>query len=370
MFREAFGKFLDNEVVPYYEQWESEHVVPRRIWKKFGDYGYLCNWADEKYGGSGADFLYNVIEIEEMGLRGLNGVFTRTHSHIIAPYIYHHGNEEQRMRWLPGACSGDTILAIAMTEPGAGSDLASMKTRAVKQGDYYVLNGSKTFISNGINADAVIVAAKTDPNAKPGYKGISLFVVERGTPGFERGRAIKKIGLHAQDTAELFFEDCRVPKENLLGQENKGFYYLMEKLQQERIVAIVGALGKAQRCLNLTLQYVKERELFGTTLSKFQNTQFELAKVATEIEMTRAFVEKLILQHMAGKKIVKEVSMAKYYACELSFRTADRCLQMFGGYGFCEEYPISKMFVDSRVERLYAGTSEVMLTIIAKELGL
>lgn len=370
MFREAFGKFLDNEVVPNYEQWEKDHIMPREMWKKFGDYGYLCSWADEKYGGVEADFLYAVIEVEELQGRGLNAVFTRTHNQVIAPYINAHATDEQKMRWLPGCVSGDKVLAVAMTEPGAGSDLGAMKTRAIKQGDYYILNGSKTFISNGINADLVVVAAKTDPAAKPGYKGISLFVVERGTPGFERGKAIEKIGLHAQDTAELFFENCKISKDNLLGAENKGFYYLMEHLQQERIVVAVGAVAQAERCLQLTLQYVKEREIFGTTLSKFQNTQFELAKAATEIQMARCFVDQLILEHIDGKNVVKEVSMAKYYTSELAFRTADRCLQLFGGYGFCAEYPISKMFVDTRVTRLYAGTSEIMLNVIAKELGL
>ena len=370
MFRESFGKFLDKEIVPNYAQWEKDHLVPREVWKKFGDFGFLCSWADEKYGGANGDFLYVVIECEELMERGLNGIFTRTHSHVIVPYINSAGTEEQKMKWIPGCVSGDLIAAVAMTEPNAGSDLAAMRTRAVKKGDFYVLNGSKTFISNAINGDIFVVAAKTDPAAKPAYKGITLFVVEKGTPGFEKGRAIEKIGLHAQDTAELFFEDCVVPAENMLGQEGKGFYVLMKHLQQERIVAALNALGKAKRCLKLTLQYVQEREMFGTTLSKFQNTQFELAKMATEIEMASAFTDQLIMQHMQGKSIVKEVSMAKYYNCELGNRTADRCLQMFGGYGFCEEYPISKMYVDSRVERLYAGTSEVMLNIIAKELGL
>lgn len=370
MFRESYGKFLDNEIVPYYEQWEKDHLVPREVWKKFGDYGFLCTWADEKYGGAQADFLTTVIEMEETMARGLNGLFMRTHSHVIVPYINAAGSEEQKKKYLPGCVSGDLIAAVAMTEPGAGSDLAAMKMRAVKEGHTYVLNGSKTFISNGINGDVFVVAAKTDPSAKPAHRGISLFIVERGTPGFGRGKAINKIGLHAQDTAELFFEDCVIPAENLLGQEGQGFYILMKHLQQERLVAAMNALNKAKRSLKLTLQYVQERQLFGTTLSKFQNTQFELAKTATEIEMASAFCDQLVLRHMQSQNIVKEVSMAKYYCCELGFRTADRCLQLFGGYGFCEEYPISKMFIDSRVERLYAGTSEVMLNIIAKELGL
>ena len=370
LFRTVFGRFLDKEIVPYYNQWEKDHIVPRHIYKKFGDHGFLCAWADEKYGGSEADFLYSVIQIEETGLRGLNGLFTRLHSDIVAHYIYSYGTEEQKERWFNDIVSGDKILAVAMTEPEAGSDLQAIRTRAVKKGDCWLLNGSKTFISNGINADLIIVAAKTDFNIKPAYRGISLFVVERGTPGFTRGNPIAKIGLQSQDTAELFFDNCIIPQENLLGEEGKGFNYLMEKLQQERLIATIVALSNAERCLNLAIQYTKERKLFGQPLSKFQNTQFELAKTATEIELARSFVDQLIIEHMKQKDIVKEVSMAKYYCSELSFRTADRCLQLFGGYGYCEEYPIAKMFVDSRVHRIYAGTSEVMLTIIAKKLGL
>jgi acyl-CoA dehydrogenase len=370
LFREAFARFLDNEIVPHYERWEENRMVPREVFKKFGDLGYLCTWAPEEYGGVGADFLYSVISLEEMASRGLYGLFTNLHSDIVAPYINSYATREQKERWLPGCVSGEKILAVAMTEPGAGSDLQSMKCRAVRDGDDYILNGSKTFISNGINADLVVVAAKTDPDAKPAYRSVSLFVVERGTPGFERGQPIRKIGLHAQDTAELFFSDCRVPAANLLGQEGMGFIYLMEKLQQERLMAALSGLGKAERCLRLTLEYVKTRQLFGKPLSKFQNTQFELAKIASEIQMGRSTLDQIILQHMAGKNVVQEVSMAKYWCCELGHRAADRCLQLFGGYGFCEEYPISKLFVDSRVDTIFAGTSEVMLSIIARNLGL
>ena len=256
MYREAYGKFLDKEVVPYYEEWEKNQLVPPAIWKRFGDQGYLCHQLSEEYGGVEADFLYAVIDIQELGYRGLNGVFTPLHSHIIVPYIAAYGTEEQKQRWLPGCASGDLLTAVAMTEPGAGSDLAAMKTKAVKDGDYYVLNGSKTFISNAINASLFIVAAKTDPMAKAG--GVSLFVVEKGTPGFETGKALQKVGVHAQDTAELFFDNCRVPKENLLGKENKGFYYLMDKLQQERLIAAIGAIGKSKRAW--TLPTIRKRE--------------------------------------------------------------------------------------------------------------
>lgn len=370
IFRKAFGRFLDNEVVPYYEEWEQNGIVPREVFKKFGDQGYLCMWIPEEYGGVGGDFLYSLAAIEEIASRGLHGLFTMLHSDIVAPYIYSFGNEEQKQCWLPDCVSGDKILAVAMTEPGAGSDLQSMRTRAVKKGDSYVINGAKTFISNGINADLVVVAAKTNPDAKPSYRSMSLFVIERGTPGFERGKAIKKIGLHAQDTAELFFDNCIVSKDNLLGEEGMGFIYLMQKLQQERLLAALGGLGKAQYALDLTLQYVKERQQFGRPLSKFQNTQFELAKIATEIQIGRCMMDQLVLQHMQGKDVVQEVSMAKYWCCELGHRVAGRCLQLFGGYGFCTEYHISKVFVDSRIDTIFAGTSEIMLTIIARNLGL
>ena len=370
MFRDALGKFLDNEIVPNYPTWEQNHIVPREIFKLFGDYGYLCSWADEEYGGVNADFLYSVIMVEELGARGLNGLFTRTHDIIIVPYINSFGTKEQKDRWMPGCVSGDLITAVAMTEPGAGSDLASIRTSAKLDGDHYVVNGSKTFISLGTNADLFVTAVKTDPTAKPAHRGISLLVIEAGTPGFEKGKIIEKIGLHAQDTTELFFDNCRVPKENLLGEEGKGFYYLMQKLQQERISASLTGLAKAERALALTIPYVQERVLFGKQLSKFQNTQFELAKAATEISLAKAHLDTLIIHHMNGENIVKEVSMAKYYCCDLSFRTASRCLQLFGGYGYCKEYPISSLFVDARIDSIFAGTAEIMLTIIAKEMGL
>lgn len=370
MFRQAFGRFLDQEIVPHFEQWEEDGIVPREIFKKFGDYGYLCTWAEEEYGGANADFLYSVIAVEETVARGLTALFTFLHSDIVAPYLASYATPEQKKRWLPKCVSGESILAIAMTEPEAGSDLQAMRTRAEKVGSEYVLNGSKTFISCGINADLVVVAAKTDPNAQPSYKSVSLFVVERGTPGFERGRAIKKIGLHAQDTAELFFDNCRIPQENLLGEEGMGFIYLMEKLQQERLIAALGGIVTAEACLKLTIDYVKERKLFGRPLSKFQNTQFELAKIASAAQAGRCFVDQLILAHMAGHNIVQEVSMAKYWCCELGHRAADRCLQLFGGYGYCKEYPISRHFVDSRISTIFAGASEVMFSLVARNLGL
>lgn len=368
MFQDSFAKFVASEMVPYYQEWEDNGIVPREVYKKMGDYGFLCPWAEEKYGGAGADFLYSVIVAEEIARQGVRGVFAWLHSDIVAPYIDSFATEEQKARWLPGCVSGEKILAVAMTEPGAGSDLAAMRTRAVKDGDDYILNGAKTFISNGILADLVIVAAKTDMTA--GARGITLFVVERGMPGFERGKQISKVGLHAQDTAELFFEDCRIPAGNRLGIEGEGFKYLMQKLQQERLMVSLVAQASAERCLKLTLDYVKERTVFGKPLAKFQNTQFVLAEIASEIQVGRSFLDTLILQHMAGKNVVQEVSMAKYWVCEMENRVASRCLQLFGGYGYCKEYEISRLWTDARIQTIYAGTSEVMKVIISRGLDL
>lgn len=368
MFRRSFRSFLEKEIVPHYEDWLQNGIIDREAYLKMGKNGFLCPWVDEEYGGSGADFLYSLIIGEEIARYSLTSFFVFLHSDLAAPYIAAYGNAEQKMRWLPDCVSGEKILAVAMTEPGAGSDLAAMRTRAVKDSDSYVLNGSKTFISNGILADLVIVAAKTDPQA--GARGVSLFVVERGAPGFERGKKIQKIGLLAQDTAELFFDNCRIPAENLLGQEGYGFYYLMQKLQQERLVAAMINQAIAEHCLEITIKYVQERQLFGQSLSKFQNTRFCLAELAAEIQVGRSFVDALIMQHMQEKEIVQEVSMAKYWVCEMVNRVASRCLQLFGGYGYCSEFEISRLFVDARVQTIYAGTSEVMKLIISKGLGL
>lgn len=368
MFRKAVRDFINNEIVPYYEEWEQQHQIPRELFKKMGDYGFLCPWVPEEYGGAGADILFDMIIIEELAYRSVLPVFTQLHSLVVCPYIEAFGNEEQKQRWLPGIVSGDSILAVAMTEPGAGSDLASMRTRAIKQGGHYVINGAKTFISNGISADLVVLAAKTDPQA--GAKGVSLFVVERGTPGFERGKPIKKIGYHPQDTVELFFEDCRVPAENLLGKEGAGFVYLMKKLQQERLVCSQMAISMAERALELTISYVQERQLFGKSLGQFQNTQFVLAECASEVQIGRTFTDALIMNHMQGKDILQEVSMAKYWVCEMAHRVASKCLQLYGGYGYCTEYEISRIFVDSRLHPIFAGTSEVMKMLVGRGLNL
>lgn len=368
MFKEAFAKFVAAEMVPHYAEWEEKEIVSRDIFTKMGELGFLCPWVPEEYGGTGADFLYSVIVAEEIARQGCRGVFAWLHSDIVAPYIGTYGTEEQKARWLPGVTSGEKILAVAMTEPGAGSDLGAMRTKAVKDGDDYIINGSKTFISNGVLADLIIVAAKTD--SKGGTKGITLFVVEDGTPGFAKGKQIPKVGLHAQDTAELFFEDCRVPAANMLGGEGNGFKCLMQKLQQERIMVSLVAQASAERCLELTLAYVKDRVIFGQPLSKFQNTQFTLAEIASEIQVGRSFMDQLVLQHMDHKDVVNEVSMAKYWVCEMENRVASRCLQLFGGYGYCKEYEISRMWTDARVQTIYAGTSEVMKLVISRGLGL
>jgi len=369
MLRDTFKKFIEKEITPYHEQWEKDGMVPRELWLKAGENGFICPWADEKYGGIEADYLYSAIMTEELTKSGASGFALGLHSDIVVPYIDSFGNDEQKERWIPGCVSGESISAVAMTEPGAGSDLQAIKTTAVKDGDSYVINGQKTFISNGLLADVVVVAAKTDPNADPPYAGLSLIVVERGTPGFERGKKIPKIGMKAQDTAELFFDDCRVPVSNLLGTEGSGFFQLMQKLQPERLVCAIGGQAAAEKCLEITIQYTQERQQFGRPIFKFQNTQFVLADIASEVSVGRAFLDRLIQDHMDGKDIVTETCMAKLWIGEMSNRVADRCLQLHGGYGYCEEYPISKFWVDGRIQTIFAGTSEVMRLIIARSFG-
>ncbi len=368
MYRKAIASFMEKEVVPYYAAWEAAGEFPKELYKKMGDNGYLCTWADEKYGGVNGDFIYDYLLNQEIVRVGAHSLSMPLHCSIASPYLEAYTNEEQRERWLPGCVSGDLVTAIAMTEPGAGSDLLGLRTRAVKDGDHYVLNGSKTFISNGTICDLAIVAAKTDASA--GHKGISLFVVEDGTQGFVKGKAIEKIGLHAAGTSELFFEDCRIPAANLLGKEGQGFKYLMEKLQQERILTSSINVAMAQRSLDLAIDYVQQRQMFGQKLSQFQNTQFVLAEVAAEIEIGRCFIEHLVVRHCRHENIVKEVSMAKLWLAEMNIRAATKCLQLFGGYGYCKEYDISRQYCDARVYSILAGASEVMKVIIAKEIGL
>jgi len=369
IFRRAFGKFIEREVSPFIEAWEQEGIVPREIWEKMGDSGFLCPWLPEELGGSGADFLYSVIITEELCRARAIGLFAPLHSDIVAPYIYELGTDEQKQRWLPRCASGECILAVAMTEPNTGSDLAAIRTHARRDGDSFVLNGSKTFISNGILADLVIVACRTDLDAQAS-KGLGLICVERGAPGFQRGRKLKKMGLLAQDTAELIFEDCRVPAGNLLGELNKGFYYLMHHLQQERLVSSIMAQAMAEAMLETTLRYCKERTVFGQPVSSFQHNAFKIVDMATEAKIGRCFLDRLIKDHMDGKDVVTEVSMAKSWIAEMANRTAYTCVQLHGGYGYMEEYPICGFFRDVRPISIFAGTTEVMKLIVAKKMGL
>ncbi|MCP3738453.1 acyl-CoA dehydrogenase family protein [Rossellomorea sp. BNER] len=370
IFRMSLRKFLEKEAFPYYEKWETDRMIPRTFWTKMGEQGFLCPDIDEKYGGSEVDWGYSVVINEELERVGSGLVGVGLHNDIVVPYITAFGTAEQKKRWLPSCTTGKTITAIAMTEPGTGSDLANIKTTAKLEGDHYVVNGQKTFITNGIHADLVIVACKTDTSIRPKHKGVSLLVIERDHPGFSRGRKLDKVGLHCQDTAELIFEDCKVPKENLLGEEGKGFLYMMDKLQQERLVVAIAAQAASEEMLEMTIEYVKSREAFGRTISQFQNTQFKIAEMATEVEMGRAFLDRLIVEHMGGKNVVTKVSMAKWKLTETARNIATQCMQLHGGYGYMEEYKIARRYRDIPVASIYAGTNEIMKTIIAKNLGL
>ena len=369
IFRESVRRYFEKEVTPHADLWEKEGIVPKDAWKKFGSQGFLCPWLPEEYGGSGADFLYSFILAEELARTHCGGFFFPLHSDIIVPYLFTYGNDEQKQRWLPGCVTGDGITALAMTEPGTGSDLAAIRTTAVKDGDSYVINGQKTFISNGINCDLVIVAAR-DPEIKQEHQAVDLYLVEAGTPGFEKGKQIKKIGWHGQDTAELYFTDCRIPKENRLGEKGSGFIKLMMKLQQERLICAIGAQAAAEYMLDITIKYCKERTAFGRPISRFQHISFEIVEMATEVRLGRTFLDKLIADHMEGREIVVDVSMAKYWTTDMASRVADRCVQLFGGYGYCAEYPVSRFYTDARIQTIYAGTSEVMKLIVARSMGL
>ena len=370
LFRESFRRFVDREVKPNQPRWNGQGMVDREAWKKAGEGGFLCPWLAEEHGGPGGDFLHSVVVIEELAAAYESGFAVSLHSDICAPYIHEFGDGEQRRRWLPGCASGDLISAIAMTEPGTGSDLAALATTAAKDGDHYVINGAKTFISNGILCDICIVAAKTDPRPENAHRGISLFVVEAGTPGFIKGKKLAKMGMASQDTSELYFEDCRVPASSRLGEEGSGFLMLMRKLQQERLVVALACQAGAEQVLKDTIAYCKERKAFGKPISKMQNTQFKLAECATKVEVGRAFIDKLTVEHMAGKYLVKECSMAKLWQTEMLGEVVDTCLQFFGGYGYMLEYPITRAYMDARVQRIFAGTNEIMKVIIAKQLDL
>ncbi len=370
IFRAEFRRFMEAEILHRIEEWNKNGRTDREIWKRCGDAGFLGANQLEEYGGAGGDFLYDAIIIEEIAYARAHGLMIGLHCDICAPYLTAFGSEPQKKKYLTRAIAGDLILGIGMTEPGTGSDLANVQTRAIRDGDEYVLNGAKTFISNGQIADLFIIVAKTDPDSEPPHSGISLLLVEAETPGFQRGRNLVKLGLKGQDTSELFFEDCRVPAENLLGQEGQGFKMLMEQLQQERLTIAVGCVASCRRSFDDTLEYVKERKAFGRPIGTFQNTQFKMAEMATEIEIGQAFVDRLLVAHIRGDQIVSEVSMAKYWVSDLQKKVAAECLQLFGGYGFMEEYPIAGDYRDSAVQSIYAGTNEIMKVIIAKWLGL
>ena len=370
MFRNSLRKFLEKEAVPYFEQWEEDRFIPRSFWEKLGENGFLCPAVSEEYGGVGGDFAMAIILSEELGRVGAGLIGPGTHSNVIVPYIEGFGTEEQKQKYLPGCVSGDIVTAIAMTEPGTGSDLANIRATAIREGDYYIINGQKTFITNGIHSNLVIVACKTDPHANPPHKGVSLFLVEEGTPGFSKGKKLNKVGMHAQDTSELIFEDVKVPVSNLLGEEGNGFKYLMSKLQQERILASIGGQIAAEDMLELTIQYVKEREAFGKPISKFQNTQFKISEIATQVIIGRTFIDQLIVRHQNGDNIVTEVSMAKWWITDMARRISSECMQLHGGYGYMEEYKIARRYRDIAVSPIFAGTNEIMKVIIAKNLGL
>ncbi|WP_405505906.1 acyl-CoA dehydrogenase family protein [Streptomyces cyaneofuscatus] len=366
-FRETVRAFLAKEVLPYYEQWEQDGIVSRDAWLAAGRAGLLGLAVPEEYGGGGStDFRYSAVLAEEFTRAGAPGLAIGLHNDIIGPYLTGLATDEQKQRWLPGFCSGETITAIAMTEPGAGSDLQAIRTTAEDKGDHWLLNGSKTFISNGILADLVIVVAKTTPDG--GAKGLSLIVVERGAEGFERGRNLDKIGQKSQDTAELFFNDVRVPKANLLGELDGAFLHLMTNLAQERMGIAVAGIAAAEHLLEITTQYVKEREAFGRPLSKLQHIRFEIAEMATECAVTRTFLDRCIVDHSDGTLDAVHASMAKWWATELQKRVADRCLQLHGGYGYMSEYKVAKAFMDGRIQTIYGGTTEIMKEIIGRSL--
>jgi alkylation response protein AidB-like acyl-CoA dehydrogenase len=369
-FRDMARAFFSKHVAPFHDQWESDGVVDRGIWTEAGKQGLLGTDVDEAYGGGGVrDFRYNAVLHEEIVRIGASGVGFGLHNDVVAPYLLDLATEEQKQRWLPGFCSGEIITAIAMSEPAAGSDLQGIRTTARRDGSDYIINGSKTFVTNGILSDLVIVVVKTDVN-RPGAQGISLVVVERGMSGFERGRNLDKVGLKAQDTAELFFDDVRIPAENLLGRENGGFVHLMENLPQERLSIAVGAVAGCERMLEITLAYVKGRTAFGRPVGSFQNSRFTLADLATKTQIARTFVDQAILSLNAGELTAIDAAMAKYWTTDLQNTVADACVQLHGGYGYMSEYPISRAWRDSRVQSIYGGTNEIMKEIIGRSMGL
>ena len=368
-FRDLVRAFVGKHVTPFHEQWELDGMVDRGVWLEAGRAGLLGLDLPERYGGGGVrDFRYNAVLNEEIVRAGATGVGFFLHNDVVAPYFRDLATEEQQARWLPGFTAGELISAIAMTEPGAGSDLQGIATSAVRDGDEFVVNGSKTFITNGILADLVIVAVRTDPDA-PGSQGLSLLVLEREMPGFIRGRNLDKVGMKAQDTAEMFFDDVRVPVANLLGEENRGFAHLLGNLPQERLSIATGAVAAAETMLEMTLEYVKGRRAFGTPIGSFQHNRFTLAELATKVQIARVFLDSCIRELNAGRLTAVDAAMAKWWTTDLQNVVADACLQLHGGYGYMSEYPISKAWRDGRVQSIYGGTNEIMKEIIGRSLG-
>ena len=379
-FRDSFRHFMDKEIAPHHADWEEQGYVDREVWRKAGANGFLCMTMPEEYGGAGADKLYSVVQMEELSRAGFSGIGYGLHSEIVAPYILHYGTEDQKKKYLPKLASGEMVGAIAMSEPAAGSDLQGIKSTAIWQpgpsagseaDGYYLLSGSKTFITNGWHADLVIVVAKTNPTA--GAKGTSLLLIERGMPGFEKGKRLKKLGLKAQDTSELFFDNVKVPADHLLGgeaQENRGFICLMEQLPWERLQIAIGAVSAAQAAIDWTVTYVKERKVFGQPVASFQNTRYILAELQTEVQVARVFVDKCAELVMQDKLDTATASMAKYWCSDLQCKVMDECVQLFGGYGYMWEYPITRAYADARVQRIYGGTNEIMKEVITRAMGL
>ena len=368
LFRESVKKFLDAEVEPHYEAWEKNEIWPRELWNKLGENGFLCVDMSSEYGGFDASFELSCVVVEEVSRAGYGALASgiSVHSDIVAPYIMHLGSEEQKQRWLPGMVSGEIVGAIGMTEPGAGSDLQGMKTSAEKDGDEFVINGQKTFITNGQHADLIVLAAKTDP--KLGAKGVTLFTVDCHLEGYQKGRNLEKMGLHSGDTSEIFFQDVRVSSKEVLGGEGNGFANLMNELPRERLILAVGCVAAAEGMLDITVEYTLERQAFGAPIAKLQNTKFVLADMKTEIELNKALVEKYVARYVGGELTPVEASMSKLAASEMQGRVADQCVQLFGGYGYMREYPISRAYLDARIQRIYGGTSEIMKELISRSL--
>lgn len=368
LFKDMARRAFEAEIQPYYDQWEEDKWVPRSLWNTLGEAGLLCPDVSEAYGGAGTGPEVTLAMIEEMSYMGFGGLASGygIHSNIVAPYLIHHGTDAQKERWLPKMVTGEVVGALGMSEPGAGSDVQGIKTNAVRDGDEWILNGSKIFITNGMHADLVIVAAITDPGK--GAKGTSLFLVDTSLPGFERGKKLDKIGQHASDTALLFFQDMRLPADALLGEENKGFVIMMQELPRERLGIAAQAVYQAQGALDLTVQYVQERQAFGQPIAKFQNTRFKLADVKTEIALNKALYESCAAQYARGELTTDDAAMLKLASCDMQCRVVDDCLQLFGGYGYTTEYPISRFYVDARIQRIYGGSAEIMRELVARSI--